>query len=134
MEVNTIWKWRGIRWIIAYVLFWLIAGGGAGIIARTSSHATQEGASSAFVTFILFVFLIWCAVKDRGNKTPVQKVGWVIGLWIGHALLSVIVVFTLAGAGVGDGDNLQRMSNMIAGYVILYFAMRRSTVFVEKLT
>ena len=131
MEENRLWKWRGIRWLIAYVLFWLIAGGGAGILARISPEG--QAASGPFVIFIVFVFLVWCAVKDRGNKTSIQKIGWVIGLWIGHALLSVIVVFTLAGTGVGDASNLQKMSNMIAGYVILYFAMRRSTVFTEQL-
>ena len=117
MEGNRIWKWRGIRWLIAYVFFWLTAGGGAGILARISPEG--QAASGPFVIFIVFVFLVWCAVKDRGNKTSIQKICWVIGLWIGHALLSVIVVFTLAGAGVGDASNLQRMSNMIAGYVIL---------------
>ncbi len=131
MEQNIVWKWRGIRWLIAFVLFWLIAGGGAGFLARSSLDG--QAASGPFVTFVVFIFLVWCAVKDRGNKTIIQKIGWVIGLWIGHSLLSVIVVFTLAGAGVGGADNLQRMSNMIAGYVILYFAMRRSTVFIEKL-
>ena len=134
MEPNIIWKWRGIRWLIGYLVFWLVAGGGAGIIARSSSPEIQEGASSGFATFIVFIFLIWCVVKDRGNKTTLQKVGWVVGLWLAHAIVSVIVTFTLAEAGIGDTGNLQRMSNMIAGYIILYFAMRRSTVFVEQLT
>jgi hypothetical protein len=133
MEQAATWKWRGIRWLVCFVLFWLIAGGGASIIARNSSPEVQEGSSSAFVTFFVFVFLIWCAMKDRGNKSTLQKIGWVICFWIAHAILSVITTFTLVGAGLGNASNLQRMSTMIAGYVILYFAMRRSTVFVKPI-
>ncbi len=129
MEQNVIWKWRGFRWLIAYVLFWLIAGGGAGVLARSSPEG--QAASGSFIIFIVFIFLIWCAVKDRGNKTTLQKVGWVIGLWIAQSLLGVIAILVLASTGVGDASLLPRASNMIAGFVILYFAMRRSTVFVE---
>lgn len=51
MEGNRIWKWRGIRWLIAYVFFWLTAGGGAGILARISPEG--QAASGPFVIFIL---------------------------------------------------------------------------------
>lgn len=132
-EPNIRWKWRGLRWLLAYLGFWLVAGGGAGVIARSTSPEIQGGASS-FVTLIVIIFLIWCAVKDRGNKTTPQKVGWVVGIWIAHAIASLIVTFALAGAGIGEAGNLQRMGNMIAGFIILYFAMRRSTVFVEQVT
>lgn len=129
MEQDVKWKWRGIRWLIAYVLFWLIAGGGAGVMAR-SSHQGQTD-SIPFIIFIVFIFLIWCAVKDRGNKTTLQKVGWVIGLWIAQSLLGLVVMLVLAAAGIGDTSLLPRAGNMLTGFVILYFAMRRSTVFVE---
>lgn len=134
IKTDIAWKWRGIRWIIGYLAFWLIAGGGAGIIARSSSPENQEGASTAFVIFIIIIFLIWCAVKDRGNKTTLDKIVWVVGLWIAHAIVSIIVIFAFVGAGIGNPANIQRLSVMIAGYIILYFAMRRSTFFVAPLT
>jgi hypothetical protein len=38
-----------------------------------------------------------------------------------------------AGVGIGKPANLQKMGDMIAGFIILYPAMRRSIVFVKPL-
>jgi hypothetical protein len=80
MSQHTKWKGRGMRWLVGYLLFWIVAGGVAGIIARSSSPEIQGAASSSFVKLFVIGFLIWCAVKDRGNKRALQKVGWVAGL------------------------------------------------------
>ena len=71
-EPNIRWKWRGLRWLLAYLGFWLVAGGGAGVIARSTSPEIQGGASS-FVTLIVIHFSDMVCSKRQGQQNNSSK-------------------------------------------------------------
>lgn len=133
MEADITWKWRSKRWIIGYLVFLVVACSGSEIISRLSNTEIQDDTSSSFIGFILMIFLIWCAVKDRGNRTILEKVFWGVELWMVLGIVTVCVGIVIGVLGIFDTAYLHRISALISSSIILYFAMRRSTVFVEQL-
>jgi len=134
MEQKARWQWRRKRWGLGLLAFWLIGGGGAGLMARSGSP-DLESASSPFIIATMMFFVIWAALTDRdGRRVPLRMV-WVVGLWILHAILSVIVLFTFGAYidSLGKTESLlvDRAMNLWAAFPIVFWAMRRSTFFVE---
>lgn len=129
---NALWKWRGKRWLIAYLLFWIINGVGSVIVAEFNPPESREGASGAFTTCVLLVIFIWCASNDRGNKTTREKVLWVIWVWIINGLIAAAISIAIALISKADPESISRMGRMFAGFISIYMAMRRSCTFVER--
>jgi len=138
MEQTTHWEWRPRRWWIGLLIFWLIAGGGAGVMARSGVPGV-EPTSPAFITAVTVIFVIWAATTDRGGWGVPVRIGWVIGLWLLHAVLSValslILGYLITSAGINNPENpdmLARAGNLYAAFPIVIWAMRRSRVFVRE--
>jgi len=121
------WNWKGLRWVYTFILFSSI---NVALIMGSNLPEIQRGGSSLIIAFVFF-FSTWCAKNDfDNNKTILQKVVWVIGLWIGQSLLGV--VFALGLVKIGLATAIPIIANMIAGFIILYLAMIRSTTFVSR--
>ena len=131
------WKCRRKRWWIGLLIFWFVAGGGAGLMAR-SGILDVESASPGFITTVMLIFVIFAAVTDRGRWNVPVRIVWVIGLWLFHALLSVEILLTFGPNVPEDIINnqsnpfyLDRYSNLFAASPIIMWAMRRSKLVVE---
>jgi len=126
--VAKAWNWKGLRWVYAYVVFSII---NVALILGSNAPEIQRGGSSLIIAFVFF-FATWCAKNDfDSNKKILQKVVWIIGLWIGQSLLGVLFLLGMAKAGLVIVAT-PILANMIAGFIILYLAMIRSTTFVSR--
>ena len=127
------WRWRRNRLVLGLVGFWFLAGGGAGLLARSDSASLQSSAA-AFITAVLVVVLVATAVTDRGGWGISLRFLWVVGLWILHAVLSVALLFLFVKAGLYpdvDAGRLERAANLYAAFPFVVWAMRRSWLFVK---
>ena len=127
------WKWRRGRVLLGLVGFWLLTGGGAGLLARSDSPALQSSAAG-FITAILVMVLVAAAATDRGGWVIALRFIWVIGLWMLHAVLSVALLLLFANAALHsnlDASKLERAANLYAAFPFVVWAMRRSWFFVE---
>jgi len=127
------WRWRRSRWVLGLVGFWLIAGGGAGFLARSGSPDLQSSAG-AFITAVLVVILVTAAATDRGSWSVALRFIWVIGLWLLHAAASVALLFVFAKAAYPavDAGTLERSASVFAAFPLVVWAMRRSRLFVSR--
>ena len=129
------WRWRRIRLVLGLVGFWLLAGGGAGLLARSDSASAQSSAA-AFITAVLVVVLVAAVATDREARGMGRRFIWVIGLWLLHAgfnfSVALLLLFTTAGLSLAvDGSTLERAANLYAAFPFVIWAMRRSWFFVE---
>jgi len=139
MEDKLQWQWRPKRWWIGLLIFWLIAGGGAGIMARGGSGST----SPAFVTAAMLLFIIFASFTDYRGWSVLTRIGWAFGLLLMHAPVSFTfsLIFLFVAVSVGAKpliDNpanpflLDTAANLFAASPFVIWAMRRSKSFVEQ--
>jgi len=126
MEINTS-DWKGIKWIYTYVVFSILIA----LILANNSPEVQAGSPGIINAFIFF-FAAWCAKNDFDTKkTILQKTAWVIGLWIGQTIFMVLFLFVIAKTGLAPREIAPTLAHLLAGFIILYLAMSRSTTFVS---
>ena len=124
------WNWNGSKWIYAYFVFFAFC---IALMFVSTDPNFQKSTAGLIIAFVFF-FSIWCANKDFDkNRTLLKKILWIFGLWVGQSLLGVVFLLGLASLGIAPPAMIPIISQMIAGSIILYFAMVRSTTFVNRL-
>jgi hypothetical protein len=76
------WKWKDWRWLVGIFAFWLVAGGGAHILAHSGGSANVAG----FITMVVVVFFVFAAFTDRGG----WGAGFRAAFWTNAAGLTVL--------------------------------------------
>ncbi len=123
------WKWKPKRWWIGLIIFWLISTIGAGVIARSGGSYGDE---SGFIIMTMLIFAIWAACTDRSWSIP-KRIIWVFGVWIVQAILTIPVAFivVILFFDVSSPRLIDRGVTLFAAFPLVFWAMRRSTFFVE---
>ena len=117
------WQWRSGRWKIALGAFAIIGiVGGNAIRYGTQAYNWEYN----FIVILLLAFAIGAAFTDR--DWPVWKrIMWIFGLWILHGFMQFIPFGIITGLLTGG-----LVSNAaISALILVVWAMRRSTFFVE---
>jgi hypothetical protein len=117
------WQWRSGRWKIALGAFAIIGiVGGNAIRYGTEAYKWEYN----FIVILLLAFAIGAAFTDR--DWPVWKrIMWIFGLWILHGFMQFIPFGMITGI-----LTMGMVSNAtVSALILVLWAMRRSTFFVE---
>lgn len=124
-------QWRRARTLYSLLLFWLVSVGGAGVVARTVG---QGGAETGFVVLVAMCAVVLSMATHRGGWSTIGRVLYVVGAWLGGAVMGLPAALLVAPWLVVAGrTHLVDRSVAFLGYLpFVVYALWQSRLFVAQ--
>lgn len=120
------WQWRPKKWIRALIIMAIVLVAGSIIIRFLPEK--YKGESDLIYNFnvvVMLVFAGWTVIYERGWAIW-KRIFWILGLWFAHGFMQLILPKIII-----TPIDLLINSASLASIILIFFTMRRSTIFVE---